>query len=483
MRPRFIQHVISTFGITVLQQFVGLGRQILIAAYFGLSREYDQYLVIYAVANIAVFNLSSVFDTVAVSRLAKVRENDGDDAFWRNSNRLFLQSLFGGLLFCVGLLVAVHVLLPVIAAGFNDVDRASVQELVLYFTLWILVIVPYYAVSAHLKALWQFHWVFGAEIVAIIVSAAVLWLRHDTIVCLPLAYGAGYLIAFVILIVRRGLSRAKTHGRTVGLLRGMANQYLANQLGSVAGFVDRYFQSYLEIGGISALGYAGQIVNNLSSLMTFREIYVVPLSTEQGRNERLDRMLQGIVLISIPCVFFVVEYANPIVSVLFQRGKFTPEAAVLTGEVLQILSISLAISSMLGPMVRLFQILDRISYSHVLYLASLICTAAFQYLLVFRLGWGVYGVAWATVANSAVVGLVVAGLVRRCDVVVNWRSVLSHGLFAAAIAGGASAISWPFASQFSGFASLIVGGTLFSLFVAGIYFMARRRLRLIIGFG
>ena len=58
----------------------------------------------------------------------------------------------------------------------------------------------------------------------------------------------------------------------------MGNQYLANQMGSLSGLVDRYFQSYLMGGGISALGYVGQIVNNLSSLMTFREIYVVPLA-------------------------------------------------------------------------------------------------------------------------------------------------------------------------------------------------------------
>src|SRR5215471_7459940 len=95
----FFRHVISTFGITILQQFFGLGRQILIAAYFGLSREFDGYLLVYALSNIVVFNLAGVFDTVAVSRLAQVRERDGEDAFWCSSNRLLIQSVAGGLIF------------------------------------------------------------------------------------------------------------------------------------------------------------------------------------------------------------------------------------------------------------------------------------------------------------------------------------------------------------------------------------------------
>ena len=125
-------------------------------------------------------------------------------------------------------------------------------------------------------------------------------------------------------------------------------------------------------------------------------------------------MLHGVVLISIPCALFVAEFARPLVTVLFQRGQFTPEAAILTSDILRISAFSLIISSVLAPMARLFQILDRISYSHVLYLVSLVCTAAFQYVLVFRMGWDVYGIAWASLANSAVVTLVVAGLVRRC---------------------------------------------------------------------
>jgi putative peptidoglycan lipid II flippase len=474
-------HVVSTFGLSVAQQIVGLARQMLIAAWFGVSREYDQYIVVYAMAVITVFNLSTVFDTVAVSRLVKIREAESDEAFWRSSNRLFLQSLVGGLIFAAGLYLAVRVLLPVIAAGFDEAERASLSQLALCFMPWIAIIVPYYAVSAHLKALWRFHWVFGAEIVAIVVSAIALWFWHDSIESLPAVYFIGYLTAFMILCGRRGIRLVSNASRPNGFLAGMANQHLANQLGSATGLVDRYFQSYLESGGISALGYANQIVSNLSSLMTFREIYVVPLTPAAGRSERLEKMLQGVVLISIPCAFFVAEFAEPIVVVLFQRGHFTPEAAALTAGPLRILALSLAISSLLAPMARLFQIVDRISYSHLLYLVSLLCSLVFQYFLVFRMGWGVHGVAWAALANSAVTTLVVAALVRHCGVVVNWFQVFTQALFAAAVGSAAVAISLPCVMRLDGLAALLLGGSLFALFVAASYFVARARLLPIIG--
>lgn len=481
VKARFFQHVLSTFAISILQQVFGLGRQILIAAYFGLSRDYDQYLVIYAVASILIFNLSSVFDTVALSRLVQVREAEGEALFWRSSNRLLLQALLGGILFPAGLYLAVYVLMPVIGAGFSDAERTSVMELAKYFLLWTFVIIPYYATSVHLKALWKFHWVFSAEIVVIAVSAGVLWLRHDSIASLPVAYGIGYLIAFVVLLFCRGIHRVKTNIQPVLLLGSMANQSLANQIGSLSGFADRYFQSFLQVGGISALGYAGLIVNNLSSLMTFREIYVVPLSVEVGRTERLERMLQGVVLVSIPCVLFIAEFARPIIAVLFQRGNFTPEAAILTSGVLRIMALSLLISSILAPMARIFQILGRISYSHILYFVSLIGTVSFQYVLVFRMGFGVWGVAWAALANSAVVTLVVAELIRRCDVHIRWGQVLNQAVFAIGVAVVATVLSWPFATYFSGLSALMAGGAVFGLTIATGYFLSRSRLRLIIG--
>jgi putative peptidoglycan lipid II flippase len=476
----FVRHVISTFGITILQQIFGLVRQALIAAFFGLSRQFDGYLLIYALATMAIFNLSGVFDSVAVARLVQVRERDGEAAFWRSSNRLLLQSVAGSLLSAIGLYVLLIVLLPIVAAGFSATERALLIHLVVYFLPWVAIILPYYAVSAHLKAIWRFHWVFGAELAVILMSTVVLWLWHYSIECLPVAYGVGYMCALTALLMRRGFRRAPEATAVPGLLKSMANQSLANQIGSAAGLVERYFQSFLAVGGISALGYAGLIVNNLSSLITFREIYVVPLASELGREQKLQRMMKGCILISVPCAGFIIAFAGPIISLLFQRGQFTPPAAALTAGVLRIMVLSLAISTLLAPMVRLFQILDRISYSHVIYLVSLIGTGTFQYVFVFLLAWDVRGVASAQVATSALVTVVVALLVRRCGVEIRWSGVIRTLLFAILVTAFAVVLSTISTSAMPSLFALIAGGAIYGAVVGAAYFSIRRRWSFII---
>jgi putative peptidoglycan lipid II flippase len=481
MKLRFAWHVASAFGVSIVQQLVGLFRQILIAAFFGLSREFDAYLVVYALVTMVVFTLAGVFDTVAVARLVQIHQRDGEDALWRTSNRILLQSCAFGVLFAAVTIALLWLAMPVLTAGFTPAERVFVGHISWYFIPWIAIIVPYYALSAHLKAVWQFYWVFAAELLVMVVSIAILWFDHASVAALPIAYGGGYAAAALLLLARRGFRRSRATAKTPQLINSMSKQYLATQVGTANGFADRYFQSYLVPGGISALGYVGLIVNSLSSLMTFREIYVVPLAAEAGREQRLERMLQGLVLISIPCTLFLIVYADPIVSVLLQRGKFTPEAAAVTASILRIMALSLLVSTVLAPLERMFQILDRLIFTQFRYLIALAATLLFQTLFVFYFAMDVRGLAWGSVCNSVVVLCAVILMVRRCGIVIRWRGIFSNAAFAAVTAALAMGVSWPVASRFSGLGQLIMATGLYGLVVAASYFMARARLRLIVG--
>lgn len=481
MKPRFIFHVSSTFAISIVQQIVGLLRNVLIAAFFGISREFDSYLVVYGLATLLIFNLAMVFDSVAVPRLVQIKAEKGSDSFWTTSNRLLTQSSIAGLVAVIIFAIAVRLTLPIIAAGFSDSERAYISELSIYFLPWIFVVIPYYALTAHLKALWQFHWVFGAELITMLISIGLLAAWHSDIKILPIAYWAGYLSAAVLLLLRRGIGLSVERKSAPNLLPIMANQHLANQGGVAAGFVDRYFQSYLNVGGISAMGYAGQIVNNLSSLLTFREIYVVPLAEAAGRTEKLERILKGVVLVSIPAGVFLVVFAESVVRLVFQRGQFAAEASAITVGVLQILAVSLIFSSILGPMARLFQIVNRILFTYAMYAASLAGTVILQFLFVFILQWDVKGIAAAIVLNSVVMTGVAALLVGYCGVHIAWHRVLGYAGYAllssiiAAVLGSAVSVELPF------FVGLFVSALTYGSVIAGSYFLIHRRIRLIAG--
>jgi putative peptidoglycan lipid II flippase len=481
LKGRFSGHVVSTLGLTTFQQFVGWGRHALIAAYYGLSRELDGFLVVYAIVTVLAFNLSAVFDSVAVSRFVQIRERDGVAAFWNASNRLLLQSLAGGVLVALGAILFFWAALPIVAAGFDDAEREFVVQLSWFFIPWIVIVVPYYAVSAHLKSVWEFHWVFAAEIVTIVVSTIVLFLWHEKIFYLPLAYAAGYGISFVLLLIRRGFKSGINTGAPTRVLQSMSKQYLAMQPNNLGSLVDRYFQSFLTHGGIAALGYSGLITTSLASLLTFRDIYVVPLAAVENRSEKLERILQGGLFISVPCAVFLLIHAEPVVRLLLQRGRFTVDDVAMTASVLQIQSVSIILTAMLAPLERMFQILDRVYLTYARFLGGVVLAGCFLYLFVFVLGRGVQGVASAWLCTGVFTLMWVIVLVRRCDVSIRWNRVLRSGLTAAGIAAIAAALSQLAASNFAGLLGFALAGIVYGVIVAAAYYGIRRQLFAIIG--
>jgi putative peptidoglycan lipid II flippase len=481
LKRQFVFHVSSTLAISIALQFAGLARHVLIAAYFGVARAMDGYFVLYALVTLVAFNLANVFDTVAVARLVQAHDRDGIDAFWKSSNRLLLQAAATGVVLAALFLFILRIALPILAAGFSEPERESLVSLGIYFVPWIIVVIPYYALASHLKALWKFHWVFGTEIVTVLVSMAVLWLDHEGIESLPIAYFAGYLVATIILMMRRGLHSETREVLVSPISRDMAWQHLANQLGTVNGLTDRYFQSFLAPGGISAFGYASQIVNNLSSLLTFREIYVVPLATETGRSERVERVLKGIVLITVPVSAFVVFFSRPIIEVLFQRGQFDVNAVALTSRVLTIIAIGLVASSVLAPLQRIFQITNRVFLTHAFYASWLVGIAVFQYLFVFVLKWDIEGYAIGSCLTSFLLVAWVAVLVGYCGVVIAWRSVLLYMLYAAGLAMCAAYLALLGSAPYAGLTKLLVAGLLYGFVIAAGYLVIQRRIRAIIG--
>jgi putative peptidoglycan lipid II flippase len=481
MKRRFIFHVSSTIAISVALQVTGLARHILIAAYFGVGRAMDGYLVLYALVTLVAFNLANVFDTVAVSRLVQISEREGSGSFRKSSNRLLLQSIAAGVVVAVAFLIVLRLVLPLLAAGFSESERESLVSLGTYFVPWIIVVIPYYALAAHLKAQWRFQWVFGTEIVTVVVSLAVLWLKHDGIEDLPIAYFAGYLIAAIILMTRRGLRRESNTLPAAPIARDMVWQHFANQLGTVNGLTDRYFQSFLAAGGISAFGYASQIINNLSTLLTFRDIYVIPLASQFGRSEKVERVLKGVLLITIPAAAFIIFFSEPIVALLFQRGAFGADAVALTSRVLTITAIGLVATSVLAPLQRIFQITNKIIFTQLFYASWWVAIVTFQYVFVFLLKWDIEGYAIGSCLTSYLLTTWVAVLVRYCGIVIAWRRVLSYALFATTLAICASYLALLGSAPYSGIVKLLIAGPIYGLVIIGGYLVIQQRIRAIVG--
>jgi len=477
----FLRVAASAVGVTLLVQVLAFLRQLLIAAYFGVGRDFDGYVMVYTLATVLVFTFAGIFDSIAVPHLVRTRENAGPKAALALARAIFRLSLLLGGAMSLVFLVAVPLLAPIFATGFSPEERAGLTRLAWYFLPWTFLCLPYYAAAARHKMDWRFNRVFTTEIVVVAVSIGVLTVRHGDVCMLPFAYACGYGAGLVQLAVGAGLWRPAldvVSPSVRGVMRNIGELFTANQTGTVASLADRHMQSFLVAGGIGAVNYSTQIVASLANLLTFRDIYVVPLTQTADRHQRLERLLTGLLLAAVPLSGVVACLAPDIVHVLLQRGRFDATATELTAGALRIGAFSFIPAAVTTPLFRMFQIMDRIHYSHIVYLTVAISTLVFGYLFVIMLGWGVQGVALMQLVGSVLTAIVTAYLVDHCGIKLRWRPILRWFALAALVGAVAYFAAAAAISELdNAWLRLAIGGTAYSLVVLFCYFCVRAQLR------
>lgn len=448
LRNRFLGVAASAIGVTFLVQVMAFLRQLLIAGYFGVGRHYDGYVMVYTVATFLVFTFAGIFDSIAVPHLVRTREQGSHGEAIALARAIFHLSVLLGIGLSVLFVIAVPVLSPILATGFSPQERNSLGPLAWYFLPWTLLCVPYYAAAARHKMEWHFNRVFAAEMIVILVSIGALTVWHADVTALPFAYACGYGAGLIQLGIGAGFWRRKGPPSETpplrSVVRNIVELFFANQTAGLAALVDRHMQSFLAAGGVGAVNYSTQITASLSTALTFREVYTVPLTYQSDRALRVERLLCGLILLSVPFAGAVSCFSTDIVRILLEHGQFDSAATAMTASALSIVAFTLITSSILAPMVRVLQIVDRIHYMHITYAAWAVSLAIFGYLFVLTLGWGVTGIAVMQLVGSIVATVVaccmvrVSGLRLRWISIIGWLVVAGGGTFVAYLAGRAA---------------------------------------------
>jgi putative peptidoglycan lipid II flippase len=483
-RSRFLVVAASATGVSVATQLLAFLRQAMIAAFFGIGRDLELYVMTYAVATSIAFTFGAIFDSVVVSRLVRARENEGMGAARELAAAILRISLCIAGAASVLLLVLMPLLAPIIATGFGPQEWPDLSRLGWYFIPWICAYLPYYAVAAWHKSQWQFRQMFSAEIVVIVTSIIVLAIWHRDIRSLPLAYATGYVAGTMLLLVGSGLLHRSSRNRSLplrDLLRNMGEFYFAIQSGNLVTLVDRHIQSFVPAGGVAALNYSSQLINNVSSLLLLREAFIVPLAQQNDSASKLERLISGLTLVAIPLAGIIICFAPEILTVLFERGRFDASATTLTAKALCINAMGLLTVPVLGPLSRMLQITDRIHYTHLMYLAMAAASAFFGYLFVLVLDLGVRGVALMQLTSSITACIVIAWAIARCGIALRWSTIFRHLILAAGAAGTAFFVAmtatWLLQNAWG---RLLAGSSVYAIVVLGFYLPARSHIRAII---
>ena len=118
-------------------------------------------------------------------------------------------------------------------------------------------------------------------------------------------------------------------------------------------------------------------------------------------------------LLTIPSTAGLIMLAEPIISVLYQHGKFSAYQAAQAAGALRFYAIGLAGYAALKVLVNAFYALDRRKTPMIVSFAAVGLNLLFNWIFTFRLGWGYRGLAFSTGCIATFNFLLLYALMRR----------------------------------------------------------------------
>ncbi len=408
-------------GVAVMcSRVLGLVREQVCAALFGAAAM-DAFIVAFRIPNLlrdlfAEGALSTAFVTTFTKTIAR----DGDASAWRLANKVATLTLvvLGGI--CVLGIVFSSQLVGSLAPGFDPMKAARTVTLTQIMFPFIVMV----SMAALVMGMLNAKSVFGMPAMASsffnigsIVGGVTLGAWIDP------AFGPRALIGLAVGTLIGGalqfavqlppLSRLgyryhpDFHWRDPGvraILGLMGPSVIAASTTQFNVLVNSMFASTLGDGAIFWLAIAFRLMQlPLGLFGVALGTVTLPLLSRlvvaghmAGFRTELARALRLMFLLTIPSTIGLMMLADPIMSVLYQHGKFDAHEAAEAGGALRFYAIGLAGYGALKVLVNAFYALDRRKTPMLVSFLAVGLNLLFNWIFTFQLHWGHLGLAFST---------------------------------------------------------------------------------------
>jgi putative peptidoglycan lipid II flippase len=346
----------STIQITVLS-FINIilhfVLQLVVAYCFGTTSERDAYFaaMVIPVYLIAVTsNVGVIFLPMYVDICSKQGQEEADK-FFHN-----VVSIFGVAVLLLVLVVAFFSerIIPRVVPGFTDIQlRLTIKlMLILLPTVFLSFIIT--IAGSVLQVQKHFFISASGPVVSVVVSLGMVWMFHNSLGILSLAYGSllGSIIncLFIrIAIYKRLVFIFRIYNRhIIMLLKSSIPAMTSSIIFNFSKIFERIIGSGLPGGSISYLGYAHQLMSVLATIVAGGiAVAMYPLMakawSEQDLSE-INRLLvqaiRVILLLALPIAVVCVFWGIPIIQILLERGAFTHNDTSAVSSAFTILTVA-----------------------------------------------------------------------------------------------------------------------------------------------
>jgi putative peptidoglycan lipid II flippase len=409
-------------GIAVMcSRLLGLLREQIFAALFGGGMAMDAFTAAFRIPNLLrdLF-AEGALSTAFVTTFSKTIARGGDEDAWRLANKVAtMAALLLGLICVVGMVFSdqlVHLLAP----GFDPDKAALTARLTRIMFPFILLVSIAALVMGMLNAKNHFgvpamassffnigsiifgvllgFWIdphFGPRALIGLAFATVIGGALQLVVQLPSLTRLGYRfrpdlqwrdpgVKAILLLMGPAVIAASTTQFNV-----LVNSMFASTLGDGAIFwlaiAFRLMQLPLGLFGVAL----GTVTLPLLSRL------VVAGRMDAFRSE-LARAMRWALLLTLPSMVGLMMLAEPIISVLYQHGKFNAYEAGQAAGALRFYAIGLAGYAALKVLVNAFYALERRKTPMLVSLLAVGLNLLLNWIFTFRLGWGHRGLAFST---------------------------------------------------------------------------------------
>lgn len=355
-----------TLGTTI-SRALGLLREVVFAHLFGVGFATDAFNVAFRIPNLlrdlfAESALSAAFVPVFVEKLASKHRAD----LWRFASSLltWIFCLLG--LVVVGGILVSPTLVRGIGFGFAQVPgkiefTADLTRIIFPFLLWVALAA--WAMGM-LNSLGVFFLPAFAPVYFNLTSILVAlgsygWLRAKGMEpILGMAWGVmlGGLVQFLVQLpplFARGFRYSPRLNLNDPSLRRVFQLWVPLTIGFAAArlnvAVDTFLASMLEEGSITYLNYGYRVIHlplglfgvAVGSVALPELSHGLTAGEEGGAKGTLDRALRMVGVLTIPVSILLIVLANPICSLIYERGRFTSLDAHFTAQALALYSLGI----------------------------------------------------------------------------------------------------------------------------------------------
>jgi putative peptidoglycan lipid II flippase len=409
-------------GLAVMcSRVLGLARELIFAALFGGGRALDAFTVAFRIPNLLrdLF-AEGALSTAFVTTFSKTIARGGDEAAWRLANKVAtMTALVLGALCVLGMVFS-GPLVGLLAPGF-DADKAALTAhltrimfpFILLVSIAALVMgmlnaknvfgVPamassFFNIGSIIGGLLLGYWIdphFGPSALIGLAFATVIGGALQLAVQLPSLARLGYRF-------RPDLRWRDAGVKAVLLLMGPS--VIAASTTQFNVLINSVFASRLEDGAIFWLAAAFRLMQlPLGIFGVALGTVTLPLLSRLVVAGRMDafrselaRAMRWAMLLTLPAMAGLMMLAEPIISVVYQHGKFNAYEAAQAAGALRFYAIGLAGYAALKVLVNAFYALDRRKTPMLVSFLAVGLNLLLNWLFTIRLGWGHRGLAFST---------------------------------------------------------------------------------------